>query len=133
MGGDDLAILTVGPIGIEASKAVETLEAKGLSVAHYDMRWIKPLDELMLHEVFTKFKKVITVEDGCVQGGFGSAVVEFMADHGYAAQLKRLGMPDEFIEHGSQEQLYAECGYDAQSIIATASEMIGVKSEKMVG
>jgi 1-deoxy-D-xylulose-5-phosphate synthase len=132
-GGDDLAILTVGPIGIEASKAVETLEAKGLSVAHYDMRWIKPLDELMLHEVFTKFKKVITVEDGCVQGGFGSAVVEFMADHGYAAQLKRLGMPDEFIEHGSQEQLYAECGYDAQSIIATASEMIGVKSEKMVG
>ncbi|TVR37897.1 MAG: 1-deoxy-D-xylulose-5-phosphate synthase [Cryomorphaceae bacterium] len=125
--GEDIAILTIGPIGNEALKAAEALEAKGISAAHYDLRFAKPLDEVMLHEVFSKFNKVITVEDGCIQGGVGSAVLEFMADHGYQAEVKRLGIPDRYIEHGSQSELYHECGYDQQAIEETAVEMVGTK------
>jgi 1-deoxy-D-xylulose-5-phosphate synthase len=122
--GIDFAILTIGHIGNEASKAISKLEKQGFSVAHYDMRFVKPLDEVMLHEIFTKFNKVITVEDGCIQGGFGSAIVEFMTDHGYQAQVKRLGMPDKFIEHGEQKELYAECHYDAAAIEKTGFEIM---------
>lgn len=118
--GEDIAILTIGHIGNEALEAAEELEKDGLSVALYDLRFVKPLDEVMLHEVFGKFAHVITVEDGCVQGGFGSAVLEFMCDHGYAAQVVRLGLPDRVVEHGSQAQLYAECGYDKEAIKAEA-------------
>ncbi len=123
--GDDVAFLTLGPIGNYALKACEQLQEKGISAALYDMRFAKPLDEILLHEVFGKFKHVITVEDGCVQGGMGSAVLEFMADHGYHAQVKRLGIPDKYIEHGTQDELYAECGYDVNGMIATAIEMVG--------
>lgn len=125
--GEDIAILTIGPIGNEALKAAEALEAQGISAAHYDLRFAKPLDEVLLHEVFGKFSKVITVEDGCIQGGIGSAVLEFMADHGYQAEVKRLGIPDRYIEHGSQAELYRECGYDRQAIEETAVEMVGTK------
>jgi 1-deoxy-D-xylulose-5-phosphate synthase len=114
--GNDIAILTFGPIGNEATKAIKDLEDKGISAAHYDLRFAKPLDETLLHEVFSKFENVITVEDGCIKGGIGSAVLEFMADQGYSASLKRLGIPDKFIEHGSQAELYRVCGYDAQAI-----------------
>ena len=114
--GDDLAILTFGPIGNEASKAIDILEPN-MSIAHYDMRFAKPLDEAMLHEVFEKFDHVITVEDGCLQGGIGSAIIEFMVDHNYSSKVKRLGMPDKLVEHGEQYQLYAECGYDASGIV----------------
>ncbi len=124
--GDDIAILTIGHIGNEATKAIATLEEKGINAAHYDMRFAKPIDEGMLHEVFTKFSKVITVEDGCLIGGMGSAVVEFMTDKGYSSQVKRLGIPDRFIEHGEQKELYAECEFDAAAIVATAAEMIGI-------
>ncbi|HRE95494.1 MAG TPA: transketolase C-terminal domain-containing protein, partial [Flavobacteriales bacterium] len=89
--GEDIAILTIGPIGNHALKAAEQLAEQGISAAVYDMRFAKPIDEILLHEVFTKFKKVITVEDGCIQGGMGSAVIEFMADNGYSAQVRRLG------------------------------------------
>lgn len=123
--GEDIAVLTIGPVGNFALEATEVLNNKGISAAHYDMRFAKPLDEVMLHEVFGKFKKVITVEDGCVQGGFGSAIVEFMADHGYMAEVKRLGIPDRYIEHGSQEELYRECEYDMQAIVETAVAMVG--------
>lgn len=133
--GEDVAILTIGHIGNLAAKAADALEIEGHSVAHYDMRFVKPIDEVMLHEVFGKFNKVITVEDGTVEGGFGSAVIEFMADHGYAAKVKRLGIPDKIIEHGSQSELYKECGYDEEAIAATARELIGTQqsTSKLVG
>ncbi len=118
--GDDLAILSIGHIGNEALAAAEELDKDGVSAAHYDLRFVKPLDEVLLHEVFGKFNHVITVEDGCIQGGFGSAVLEFMSDHGYASQVVRLGIPDRVVEHGSQPQLYAECGYDKEAIKAEA-------------
>lgn len=127
--GNDVAILTIGPIGNEAVKACEALNKNGISAAHYDMRFAKPIDEVLLHEVFTKFSKVITVEDGCVIGGMGSAVVEFMADNGYAAQIKRLGIPDKYIEHGEQKELYAECKYDAAAITEAAVDMCSVKAK----
>jgi len=106
--GNDVAFLTLGPIGNYALKACSDLEEQGVSAALYDMRFVKPLDEVLLHEVFGKFKHVITVEDGCIQGGMGSAIIEFMADHGYTSQVKRLGIPDEYIEHGTQDELYAD-------------------------
>jgi 1-deoxy-D-xylulose-5-phosphate synthase len=121
--GEDVAVLTIGPIGNNALGACERLEEQGVSAALYDMRFAKPIDETLLHEVFSKFKHVITVEDGCIQGGMGSAVLEFMADNGYQASVKRLGIPDRYIEHGTQDELYAECGYDADAIVAAALEM----------
>ena len=130
-GGEDVAFLTIGPIGNNAQKACEELQEKGISAALYDMRFAKPIDEVLLHEVFSKFKHVITVEDGCIQGGMGSAVLEFMADNGYQAQVKRLGIPDAFIEHGTQDELYAECGFDANAMVATAIEMVGQESKRL--
>jgi 1-deoxy-D-xylulose-5-phosphate synthase len=126
-GGEDIAFLTIGPMGNLALQACEELESSGVSAALYDMRFVKPLDEILLHEVFSKFKMVITVEDGCIQGGMGSAILEFMADHGYMAQVRRLGIPDRLVEHGTQEELWAECGYDKQAMIRAASEMVGEK------
>lgn len=131
--GDDVAILTIGHIGNEGLKAVEQLKKKGVSAALYDLRFVKPLDEVLLHEVFGKFDQVITVEDGCIQGGMGSAVLEFMADHGYSAKVVRLGIPDTIVEHGSQPQLWAECGYDAASIEETATKMMNKKGSTRSG
>lgn len=131
--GDDIAILTIGPIGNLATDACKQLEDIGIKAAHYDMRFAKPIDEVLLHEVFGKFDKVITVEDGCVQGGMGSAVLEFMADHGYAAKVTRLGIPDKIIEHGTQAELYRECEYDAQAMIETAVKMMAKKTRTLVG
>ncbi len=116
--GEDVAVLSIGAIGNEVVKAFALLNGEGYNPAHYDMRFVKPLDEDLLHEVFAKFHKVITVEDGCIQGGMGSAVIEFMADHNYNAQLIRLGIPDDVVEHGEQPELWAECGYDAKAIAA---------------
>ena len=118
--GEDIAILSIGAIGTEAKKAVESLSKRGVSAAHYDMRFVKPLDEVMLHEVFGKFDQVITVEDGCIQGGFGSAVLEWVSENEYKATVKRLGIPDSWIEHGTQAELYNACGYDADAITETA-------------
>lgn len=122
--GTDVAVLTIGHVGNYAVKATAKLADKGISVLHYDMRFAKPIDEEVLHAVFAKHNKVITVEDGCVIGGMGSAVIEFMADHNYQAYVKRLGIPDKYVEHGSQEELHAECGYDEAAIIATAIAML---------
>ncbi len=121
--GEEVAILTIGHIGNEATKACLELNADGIYPAHYDMRFVKPLDEDLLHEVFAKFKKIITVEDGCLQGGMGSAVVEFMTDHNYYSHIVRLGIPDEFIEHGEQPELWAGCNYDSAGIIKTVEEL----------
>ena len=125
--GKDLAILTIGHIGNYAIEAKELLENSGLNPAHYDMRFVKPLDEELLHDIFRNFKKVITVEDGCVVGGFGSAVLEFMAENDYSAQVKILGIPDRIVEHGTQLELHAECGFDPTGIANTVKKMLGVK------
>lgn len=124
--GEDIAILTIGHPGNFAQKAIEELKSSGASVAHYDMRFVKPIDEVMLHEVFSKFKKVITVEDGCLMGGFGSAVIEFMVDQKYSAEVVRLGIPDQYIHHGTQEELWADCGFDAAAIVATVKRMLSI-------
>ena len=124
--GEELAILTIGALGNEAVKATVMLNAEGCYPAHYDLRFVKPLDEALLHEVFKKYAKVMTVEDGCIEGGMGSAVLEFMADNNYNAQVIRLGIPDRVVEHGEQPELWAECGYDAVSI-ATRIRALGMK------
>jgi 1-deoxy-D-xylulose-5-phosphate synthase len=125
--GEDVAVLSIGPMGNYALKACEALEEQGISAALYDMRFVKPIDETLLHEVFGKFKQVVTVEDGCIQGGMGSAVAEFMVDNGYHAQIKRLGIPDRLVEHGTQDELYAECHYDTAAIEAACAEMVTVE------
>lgn len=122
--GGEVAILTIGHVGNYAVEVCEKLEKQNISVAHFDMRFVKPIDEKLLHEVFTKYKRVITVEDGCVEGGFGSAVIEFMADHNYTAEVKRLGIPDAVIEHGEQLELQREAGFDPDHIGKAVLEMI---------
>lgn len=121
--GKDIAIVSIGHIGNLALKAAQNLENEGLSIAFYDARFVKPLDAEMFHEILTRFDKVITVEDGCLMGGFGSAVLEFAADHGYTARIKRLGIPDLVIEHGEQPELFKECGFDTNGIMQAALEL----------
>ena len=126
--GNDIAILSIGHIGNYALEVCDKMEQIGIDVAHYDMRFAKPLDELLLHEIFGKFNKIITLEDGCILGGMGSAVIEFMAENGYAAKVTRLGIPDQFIEHGSQAELHAECAYDVENIIKAVQKMVSKKT-----
>lgn len=125
--GESVAILTIGHPGNFAQEAIKLLNEEHIYPAHYDMRFVKPLDEEMLHEVFSNFEAVITVEDGCIMGGFGSAILEFMIDHGYTSKVKRLGVPDTFIEHGTQAELWALCKYDKEAIVETVKNMIGTK------
>jgi 1-deoxy-D-xylulose-5-phosphate synthase len=124
--GDTIAVLSIGHPGNFATQAIRNLKTYGINAAHYDMRFVKPLDEKMLHEVFSKYSKVITVEDGTTIGGFGSAILEFMAAHQYHAEVRMLGIPDRLVEHGTLKQLHRECGYDAQGIEETAREMMEV-------
>ncbi len=125
--GKDVAILTVGHVGNYALKAVEELATKNISAAVYNMRFIKPLDVNLLHKIMGKFKKVITVEDGTIVGGFGSAIIEFNSENNYATRIVRLGIPDKFIEHGTQEQLQHQCGFDTAGIINSVVNLIEVK------
>ncbi len=122
--GTDLAILTIGTVGIQTSRAIKMLQKDGISASHYDMRFVKPLDEEVLHLVFRNFKRVITIEDGVLQGGFGSAVLEFMADNQYEAQLKRIGLPDQFIDQGTPEELFRDHGIDQQGIYKSAKAFV---------
>ncbi|MBS1916173.1 MAG: 1-deoxy-D-xylulose-5-phosphate synthase [Bacteroidetes bacterium] len=122
--GKDVAILSLGHPGNFAATAARELKTEGLNVAHYDMRFAKPLDETLLHEAFNKFEKIITVEDGTVVGGFGSAVVEFMTKHNYSATIKMLGIPDSIVEHGTLKELHNECHYDAKAIADAVREMM---------
>jgi len=131
--GEELAILSFGAIGNEVVKAIQTLGEEGIHPAHYDLRFAKPLDEELLHAVFKKFHKIITVEDGSVKGGIGSAVLEFMADQDYQAKVVRLGIPDEVVEHGEQGELWKICGYDAYSIASEAKKLVqGIKTDALV-
>jgi len=122
--GSDIAILTIGHIGNIVTEAAKILDKQHIDIAHYDMRFVKPIDEEILHEVAKKFKIVLTIEDASTIGGFGSAVTEFMNDNGYNLIVKRLGIPDKFIDHGSPQELYKECGLDAESIAETVKRLI---------
>ena len=125
--GSDMAILSLGPIGKEATKAIEILEKDHISVAHFDMRFLKPLDNKLLKSVFSRFNKIITLEDASIVGGLGSAVIEYMNDNSYKAKVIRLGIPDRFVDHGTQEELYRECGYDAEGITLAAKNLVRSK------
>lgn len=122
--GTDVAFLTFGTVGNMAEEARKMLAHEGVDAALYDMRFAKPLDEQMLHHIFKTHTRIITVEDGCLMGGFGSAIVEFMSDHQYHANVIRLGMPDKIVEHGEQSELYTECGYDTMAMVAAAKKLV---------
>lgn len=122
--GSDLAVITIGPIGNVAEKAIQQAEkALSCSIAHYDLRFLKPLDEDMLHSIGKKFHRILTVEDGILKGGMGSAILEFMADNRYTPIVKRLGIEDKFIQHGPVKDLYALCGIDEAGILHALTEL----------
>jgi 1-deoxy-D-xylulose-5-phosphate synthase len=125
--GEGLAILSLGHPGNFATMAIRELRTEGLNPAHYDMRFVKPLDEALLHEVFEKYDRILTVEDGTVVGGFGSAILEFQAAHGYKASVRMLGIPDRIVEHGTPKELQRECGFDAPAIATAVREMLDVR------
>jgi len=128
--GENLAVLTIGTMAVKAEKAIAKVENEcHLSIAHYDMRFLKPLDENMLHKIGAKFSYVLTIEDGVIQGGLGSAVLEFFADHNYSVRVKRLGIPDNFIEQGSPDELYAMLGMDENGISKTIIDMLQKNTE----
>ena len=122
--GKEIAILTIGHPGNFASAAIRELRTEGIEPALYDMRFVKPIDEQMLHEVFGNYQKIITVEDGTIVGGFGSAILEFMVENNYHAEVRLLGIPDRLVEHGSLKQLHRECGYDAIGIAEAVRDMM---------
>ena len=129
--GSDVAVVTIGPIGVQAAEAIDELGALTAKVAHYDLRFLKPLDEEMLHEVGKKFKKIITIEDGVRKGGMGTAVMEWMSDHGYHPAIQRLGIPDHFVEHGTVEELRRIVGIDKESIKNAISQQLTAKNEEI--
>lgn len=124
--GEEIAILTIGHVGNFVVQACKQLSTDDIRPAHYDMRFVKPLDENMLHDVARRFKKIVTVEDGTVTGGFGSAVLEFMAAHNYSPEIRIMGIPDRVVEHGKPEELHRECGYDSKAIADAVREMMNV-------
>jgi 1-deoxy-D-xylulose-5-phosphate synthase len=128
--GDQMAILTIGHPGNAVSSVVKKMAKENISIAHYDMRFVAPLDKDVLHTVFKKFSRIITVEDGVLKGGFGSAIIEFMSDNGYNADVRRLGIPDYFVEHGTQDELYRECGFDAEGIEIAIREALLKNEDK---
>ena len=133
--GKDIAILSFGHPGNFAAAAIRDVKAEGINPAHYDMRFVKPLDEEMLHTIFSRYDRILTVEDGTVVGGFGSAILEFQAAHGYQATVRMLGIPDRIVEHGTPKELIHECGYDAPAIAAAVRDMLKdkVKVNQLLG
>ena len=130
--GSKVAVLSIGAIGNTVTKAIgllgERLEVKGeraeASVAHYDMRWLKPLDEELLHEVGSRYSRIVTIEDGVINGGLGSAVMEWMNDHGYSVRVTRLGVDDQFVEHGSTKELYKLLKLDREGICESLLQVL---------
>jgi 1-deoxy-D-xylulose-5-phosphate synthase len=122
--GNDVAVLSIGYAGNMVSEAIKKLGGENFSIAHYDMRFVAPLDKETLYHIFKKFSRIITVEDGILSGGFGSAIIEFMSDNGYNAEIKRLGIPDYFVEHGLKEELYKECGFNVENIEIAIRKMM---------
>lgn len=122
--GDDVAVLSIGHPGNFVVEAALRLSKDGITITHYDMRFLSPIDTEALHAVFRKFDNIITLEDGVLKGGLGSAVIEFMCDNGYKSRIRRLGIPDYFVEHGTQDELIRECGFDTESIIKHIKEIV---------
>ncbi|MDR1153339.1 MAG: 1-deoxy-D-xylulose-5-phosphate synthase [Bacteroidales bacterium] len=122
--GSDIAIVSIGTAGNMVVEACQKLKSEGIQAAHYDMRFLKPIDEELLHYICRRYKQIITVEDGAILGGLGSAVMEFASDHTYLVHIKRLGIPDRFVAHGSMQELYRECGYDAKGITDTVKNIL---------
>ena len=131
--GKDIAVLRIGHPGNDVAAVVSRLQKDSISILHYDMRFAAPLDTEVLHFVFRNYKKIITIEDGVLKGGFGSAVIEFMCDNVYIADVKRLGIPDYFVEQGTQEELYRECGYGQEGIEKAIREMLSASPSKGAG
>lgn len=131
--GSQVAILSIGHPGNLVTEAIEVLKTQHIDPAHYDLRFVKPLDEKLLHEVFSNYENIITVEDGCVMGGMGSAVLEFMAENGYMAKVVRLGIPDRFIEHGEQMELYEECGFSPNKIAESVLDLLQHNKPDSIG
>jgi 1-deoxy-D-xylulose-5-phosphate synthase len=127
--GKDVAVLTIGAIGNPMAEAIDQLPMTNNQsrFAHYDMRWLKPLDEELLHEVGKRFKTIVTAEDGVIAGGFGSAVLEWMADHGYTPRIIRLGVNDQFVEHGSTKELYHMLNLDKEGFVCALSSLVPEK------
>jgi 1-deoxy-D-xylulose-5-phosphate synthase len=130
--GKEVAILSFGHPGNFATTAIRNLRSEGIDPAHYDIRFVKPLDEALLHEVFTNYAKIVTVEDGTVVGGFGTAILEFMNANGYKADVTILGIPDRLVEHGTLKELHSECAYDAAGIEAAVKEIVNTKALQTV-
>ena len=130
--GEEIAILSFGHPGNFVAAAIRDVKRDGINPAHYDMRFAKPLDEKMLHEIFNKYSKIITVEDGTVKGGFGSAILEFMAENNYSAHVKILGIPDAIIEHGTPKELYNEVGIAANNIADAIRDMAKIEMNKLI-
>ena len=126
--GNELAILTIGHTGNFVIEACKRLYDYTEKIAHYDMRFVKPIDEELLHEIFQKFNKIITIEDGTIKGGFGSTVIEFMAENGYHSKIIRLGIPDRFIEQGTPKELYKQCGFDVDNIVKHVEMLVSKKT-----
>ena len=129
--GSDVAVVTIGPIGVQAAEAIDELGALTAKVAHYDLRFLKPLDDDLLHEIGQRFKKIVTIEDGVRKGGMGTAVMEWMSDHGYHPAIQRLGIPDHFVEHGTVEELRRIVGIDKESIKNAISQQLTAKNEEI--
>ncbi len=130
--GKEVAILSFGHPGNFATTAIRNLRSEGIDPAHYDIRFVKPLDEALLHEVFSNYSKIVTVEDGTVVGGFGSAILEFMNANGYKADVTILGIPDRLVEHGTLKELHSECAYDAAGIEAAVKQIVTKKALQTV-
>ena len=131
--GENIAILSIGHPGNFVQEAQKEFIKEGLSIAHYDMRFVKPLDEKLLHTVFKKFGNSITIEDGCVLGCFGSAILEFMSNNNYNSRVIRLGIPDKFIHHGTQKELHIECNYDTKAIVKTVHKILEKSLVSQIG
>jgi 1-deoxy-D-xylulose-5-phosphate synthase len=125
--GDDLAFISIGPIGNVVAEAIQILNKQKISASHVDLRFLKPLDEALLQNVLSRHQRVITVEDGAITGGMGSAILEFISERGLKSMVKRIGVPDRFIDHGTVDELYRECGMDRESIIKAARELVGAR------
>jgi 1-deoxy-D-xylulose-5-phosphate synthase len=130
--GQDVAILSLGHVGNYAAEVCDRFEKQGILIGHYDMRFAKPLDESLLHSICKTYSKIITLEDGCLQGGFGSAILEFMADHRYYLEVKRLGIPDKVVEHGEQIELQNETGFGPAGIEAAIQTFLKPVSKVII-
>ena len=126
--GDYISVISIGHIGNMIIEITSELKSQNINIGHYDIRFLKPLDEKLLHQIFQKYEYIITIEDGCLKGGMGSAILEFMSDYNYKNNIFRFGVPDKFIEHGSQKEQQKECKYDKYSVLKTIKNILSQRN-----